>query len=87
MSKRSKVVDRFLTIPKDFTWDELVSVLTYYGYNEIKTGKTAGSRRRFADEDKNVITLHKPHPGSIVKVYALKDVLISLKEKGKINDE
>ncbi len=87
MSKRNKAIDRFLTIPSDFTWDELVKILTHFGYKELKTGKTGGSRRRFADKDKSVTTLHEPHPGKIVKIYALKEVLITLKEKGKIKDE
>lgn len=87
MSKRSKVIDRFLTMPKDFTWDELVKVLAHFGYKELKTGKTGGSRRRFVDDDKNIIRIHEPHPGNIVKIYALKDALTRLKETGKINDE
>ena len=87
MSKKNKVVDRFLTLPKDFTWNELIQVLTLFGYEELKTGKTGGSRRKFKGEDNSLISLHEPHPGKIVKIYALKDVLTTLKEKGKIKDE
>jgi peptidoglycan/xylan/chitin deacetylase (PgdA/CDA1 family) len=39
------------------------------------------------DDDKNIITLHKPHPGKILKEYALKQVIENLKDKGKITDE
>ena len=53
----------------------------------MKTGKTGGSRRKFVEADKNIITLHKPHPGKILKEYALKQVVEHLKEKGKIKDE
>ena len=88
MSKKSKLVDRFLLIPKDFTWEELVEVLSLYGFTEQNSGKTSGSRRKFVDDSKNIISfLHKPHSGNIVKEYALKDVIAYLKEKGKINDE
>lgn len=87
MSKKSKLVDRLLSIPSDFTWDELVAVLSSFGYTEVKTGKTGGSRRRFADINKNVITLHKPHPSNIIKKYAIRDVIANLKEKGHIKDE
>jgi peptidoglycan/xylan/chitin deacetylase (PgdA/CDA1 family) len=58
-----------------------------YGYKEINTGKTSGSRRRFIDENGHIILLHKPHPQNIVKKYTLRQVIESLKEKGKINDE
>jgi hypothetical protein len=87
MSKKEKLIDRLLSIPADFTWDELVKTLASFGYSKMKTGKTGGSRRRFVDEDKNIITLHKPHPGKILKEYALKQVVEHLKEKGKITDE
>lgn len=87
MSKKNKLIDRFLSIPADFTWGELIKVLISYGYNEIKTGKTAGSRRRFVDEKGNIILLHKPHPANVVKKYALRQVVEHLQEKGKIIDE
>ena len=87
MSKKDKLVDRLLSIPADFTWDELGRILASFGYQELKTGKTGGSRRKFVDKDKNIITLHKPHPGKILKEYALKQVVEHLKDKGKITDE
>lgn len=84
MSKADKLITRLLTLPKDFTWDELTVVLKYFGYSELSTGKTGGSRRKFLDEQKSVISLHKPHPGNIVKKYALEIVITALKEKGKL---
>ena len=30
---------------------------------------------------------HKPHPGNIVKEYAIKQVIVHLKEKGHVKDE
>ncbi|TDW96312.1 type II toxin-antitoxin system HicA family toxin [Dinghuibacter silviterrae] len=83
MSQAEKLVHRLLSLPKDFTWDELIKVLAYYGYVELKKGKTGGSRRKFVDGQKNVIILHKPHPGNIVKEYALKQVIEHLQEKKK----
>jgi hypothetical protein len=84
LSKLDKLVTHFLTKPKDLTWDELISVLGYYGYTEIPTGKTGGSRRKFSDTDKVIISLHKPHPKPIVKSYVIEQVLDHLKEKGKL---
>jgi HicA toxin of bacterial toxin-antitoxin, len=87
MSKTEKLIERLLAFPKDFTWDELVKILDYFGYKEIKTGKTGGSRRKFAGAGNHIISLHKPHPGNILKHYQLKEVVTSLKEKGIIKDD
>ena len=87
MSKTEKLLQRLLSIPRDFTWEELVKLLAYFGYEEIKNGKTGGSRRKFADAQKRVISLHKPHPGNIVKEYAIHQVIEHLKENGYIKNE
>jgi hypothetical protein len=87
MSRQEKLISRLLSVPKDFTWDELIKVVGFYGYEEITGGKTGGSRRRFVDSKKNVITLHKPHPSNIVKGYAIREVIAHLKEKGYVKDE
>jgi hypothetical protein len=87
MSKKTKLSERFKSIPSDFTWEELVAVLSYFGYEETGTGKTSGSRKRFADNAGNLILLHKPHPANVVKKYALRQVLETLKERGQIGDD
>jgi predicted RNA binding protein YcfA (HicA-like mRNA interferase family) len=87
MSKTNKLRDRFLSIPADYTWDELIKVLTSYGYKKISSGKTGGSRRKFVNEDGDILSLHEPHPSKIVKKYALRQVIDNLKEKGKITDD
>jgi len=87
MAQIQKLIDRLLITPKDFSWSELVKVLNHFGYIETKKGKTGGSRRKFADSEKNIISLHKPHPSEILKEYQLKDVIQHLKEKGRIKDE
>jgi len=84
MSKLEKLVQRLLSFPKDFTWEELSKVLAYFGYLEIKTGKTGGARRKFADKKKNIINLHKPHPKNIMKEYQIRQVVDHLKERGYI---
>lgn len=87
MSHSEKLLMRLLSLPKDFTWEELTKILHHFGFVELKKGKTGGSRRKFADEKKNVIILHKPHPENVVKEYALKQVITHLKEKGYLKDE
>ena len=76
MSKIEKLIIRIQTNPADFTWDELTKVLNHYGFNEATKGKTAGIRRAFVHpETKQVVRLHKPHPGSILKQYQLNEIL------------
>jgi hypothetical protein len=81
MTSIKKLKERLYTFPKDFTWNELVRVLTSYGYEELKSGGT--SARKFRDERSHIINLHKPHPGSIVKSYAIRYVVEELKAKDK----
>ena len=72
MSKREKLKQKFLAKSKDFTYDELKTFLNGFGYRELKTGKTSGSRVAFInDTTQHVIRLHKPHPKNILKRYQL----------------
>ncbi len=84
MSRKSKLIDRFQSQPKDFTWDELVRLLGYLGYGEVKAGKTSGSRHKYEDETGLPIYLHKPHPGNIVKGYVMKNLAEILQNESKI---
>lgn len=86
MSKIDKLRERFLSKPKDFTYDELKVLLSYYGYNEIKKGKTSGSRVAFCNKNNRMLFLHKPHPGNVIKAYIINYVIDFLKESGEIND-
>ena len=81
MSRREKLIARLKSKPRDFSWDELVRLLEALEYREITTGKTSGSRRRFAHETAPAIMLHKPHPGNIVKMYVVHEVLRVLSEE------
>lgn len=82
MSKKEKLLRRLLSRPKDFTYNELVSLLKYYSYAEFTKGKTAGSRRAFVNEKtSHIIRLHKPHPKNILKEYQIKDVIEELKQR------
>ena len=81
MSRRDKLIARFKDRPKDFTWAELLRLLEGCGYREVMTGKTGGSRRRFVHPNAPAITLHKPHPGNIVKMYVIDDLSRLLSEE------
>lgn len=84
MGTKEKLRERFLKMPSDFTFDELQRLLEGYGYEKSNKGKTSGSRLIFKNGDKGPIMLHKPHPGNIVKQYAMKQVYEELKEAGLI---
>lgn len=81
MSKKDKLIERLLKKPKDFTFDEMVSLLSYLGY-ELKQGGT-GSGIKFIREGSNeVINFHKPHPSGILKQYILNQVIEKLRKDG-----
>jgi hypothetical protein len=80
MSKADKLIIRLLSFPKDFTYNELKTLLLSFGYKE-KQGE--GSRVCFAKEE-HKIKLHKPHPGNILKRYQLELVIDGLKKQDLI---
>jgi hypothetical protein len=84
VSRKNKLIQRLKAKPKDFTWDELVTLLKWLGYEEIKRGKTGGARRRFAHSNAAMISLHKPHPGNELKAYQVELVLETLIQEGLI---
>ena len=74
MTKKEKLIERFQRLPKDFHYEETVRLLRIYGFEEVATGKTSGSRVRFINNKNLTITLHKPHPSGIMKKYQLKQI-------------
>lgn len=80
MSRKEKLIKRLKLKPKDFTYDELKTLLTYLGFNEYNKGKTSGSAVEFKDEFGRKIVLHKPHPGNIIKSYKISEIMNSLEE-------
>jgi hypothetical protein len=84
MSKKEKMIAKLLRRPSDFTWNELTSLLKSFGYSEVKTGKTGGSRRRFIHSSASTITLHKPHPQNTLKKYAIDQLIEQLQQEDLI---
>jgi len=80
MSKKDKLIQKLKTIPKDFTFDEMLSLPEYLGFSVSNKGKTSGSRIKFYKGD-IIIILHKPHPRKELLEYQLKQILdILIKE-------
>ncbi|MDE6793443.1 MAG: type II toxin-antitoxin system HicA family toxin [Muribaculaceae bacterium] len=84
MGNKEKLVLRFISQPKDFTWDEMCRLLSVFGYSIGNKGKTSGSRMIFKADGKKPIMLHRPHPGNIIKGYVMKQVLDYLKNENLI---
>jgi hypothetical protein len=80
MTKVAKLISRMLCIPADFTWDELCVVLASFSFTEGRAG--GGSYRTFTDKWGRKIFLHEPHPGKIMKKYAVREVVGKLKDFG-----
>lgn len=85
MSQFQKALIRTKSIPNDYTYTELKSLLVKLGFKEHNKGNTSGSRVRFyRNKDNATIILHKPHPGDIIKKYAIKDVVALLEGYGDL---
>jgi len=80
MSTKDKLTERFKKQPKDFTFDEMKSLLVGFGFVVSNKGKTSGSRVRFQNTElKIIIDIHKPHTsGSPIKGTTLKEIYNSL---------
>jgi len=73
MSTKDKLIERFKKQPKDFTFDELVRLFGYFGFEMSNKGKTSGSRVLFQNGIYEY-DLHKPHPDNIIKAAVLKRI-------------
>ena len=71
MTRKEKLIRRFLSEPVDFHFDELVTLLGYFEFRPVRKGKTSGSRVMFKHHSGARILLHKPHPSGIMKKYQL----------------
>jgi hypothetical protein len=79
MTKAEKLHKRFLSRPKDFTYNELFRLLGSLGYKEEQG---SGSRVVFSNaRTKHQIKLHKPHPGNVLKRYQIDLLIQELKSK------
>ena len=60
--------------------NELRTLLAGFGYVELSSGKTSGSRVAFFNKSNNhIIRLHKPHPGNNLKKYQIEYIRDELK--------
>ncbi len=84
MDRHDRLLERFRRRPRDFTWEELTTLLRRLGFRQVRPGRTAGSRRRFIHPDGCVISLHEPHPARILKRYQIDQIIETLEREGLI---
>ena len=83
MSKKEKLIERLLKKPKDFTFEEMVTLLSYLGY-ELKRGGTGSGVKFVKDGSNEVINFHKPHPNGILKSYIINQIIDKLRKDGLV---
>jgi len=83
MTKLDKLKTRLLQKPKDFTYEELSSLLQKLNYEELKLGKNSSSRVAFYHSvTSHIIRLHRPHPSDIIKSYLIRKLIEELQKEG-----
>lgn len=80
MGKHEKLLARLKSRPKDFTFQEVATLLAGFGYTLNQSG--SGSRVRFEHEHCAPVLMHKPHPSPVLKPYQIDQVLEILKQEG-----
>ena len=76
MGRKEKLLKRFLQLPKDFTFEETTTLLSYLGYDVHNKGRTSGSRIRFKNEQLGIY--------SIMKQWMIKTIYDHLKNNDLI---
>lgn len=83
MGKKEKLIARLKSSPKDFTFDEMQTLLTALDFKKSNKGKTSGSRVKFIKGNIPII-LHKPHPRNYLLEYQVKQIIEVLEKEGLI---
>lgn len=84
MGRKEKLVARLRRHPRDFTFEEMCTLLGLLGFRLSNKGATSGSRVAFVNQRYGAIVLHRPHPGNVLKPYQVHQLLAMLEEKGLV---
>ncbi len=88
MNRKAKLLQRFRTLPRDFTFDEMEALFKSCGFSLNNKGATSGSRVEFVNEkDGNTYIMHKPHPSNIIKGYSMRQVYNFLESNGYLKNK
>lgn len=88
MNRKAKLLQRFRTLPRDFTFDEMEALFKSCGFSLNNKGATSSSRVEFVNEkDGNTYIMHKPHPSNIIKGYSMRQVYNFLESNGYLKNK
>lgn len=88
MNKKEKLLKRFRSLPRDFTFEEMAMLFKGCGFELSNKGATSGSRVEFFNEhDGKSYIMHKPHPTNIVKGYVMRQVFTYLMSNGYLAEK
>ena len=82
MGQKEKLIERLKSKPKDFTFDEMETLLRFLSYQRAKKGRTSGSRVMFVKDGHPPILIHKPHPRKELMMYQVKQLIEMLEQEG-----
>ncbi len=82
MSKHEKLLKKLLSRPRNYTYNELRTLLHGLGYKEESKGKASGSRVAYIlKKTRHIIRLHKPHSEKELRLYQIDQIIKILKEQ------
>ena len=84
MGQKDKLIKKLNSKPRDFTYDEVETLLNYLSFIRSDKGKTSGSRVEFTSKEHGIILLHKPHPRKELLEYQIKQLREKLEQEGLI---
>lgn len=84
MGQKEKLIQRLKVRPKDFTFEDVETLLGLLTYSRSNKGKTSGSRVMFVSDSHPPIMMHKPHPRKELLAYQVKQLVEILEQEGLI---
>ena len=77
LGKKEKLMARLKSRPRDFTFDEVVTLMSALGFTLSSKGKTSGSRVSFIRDEMKIV-MHKPHRQKVLLGYQVAKLLKDL---------
>ena len=85
MGKKDKLINKLKSNPKDFTIEELDTLMRLCNCEIDNAGRTSGSRKKYVHiGDRHKLIIHTPHPQNIIKKYVIDRVIEYLQSEGEI---
>ncbi len=86
MARWKVIEDKLKNCNKNISFQEIITLLEHYGFEQNNQGKTSGSRVRFTHKNHSDILLHRPHPSKELKEYVIKDLHNYFEQEGFWNE-